>query len=171
MERFSQLKEEILKRAKAANAYTKEYGRAYKSEDFAGLIEVIKDNFNFAVNNKVIDPELIEKFKEKFNENQVYCNVNVSAGYLLAWGNATVRAWGNATVRACGNATVRAWDNATVEAWGNATVEASGNAYINSYYIIECKLKDNAIYRIRSENKLIHVSDSMNIEKAEKEDF
>ncbi|MCC8089134.1 MAG: hypothetical protein LIO79_07715 [Rikenellaceae bacterium] len=170
---FNDFKNEILRRAKEADACSGEYRRAYQSNDYSELMQVIKDNFDFAVRRKVIDPSLIESYKDQFTANQIYCNVDVTAGFLLASGNATVRASGNATVRASGNATVEAWGNATVEASGNATVRASGNAtvrasgnaYITSHYTIECKLRDNAIYRIRESNTVRYVSDNINFEK------
>ena len=170
---FENLKSEILKRAKSANACTEEYKRAYRAESFSELIQVIKDNFNFAVSYRVIDAELIEEYRGQFNENEVFCNVSVGKGYLLASGNATVEAsgnatveaLGNATVRASGNATVEAWGNATVEAWGNATVRAWGNAYTTSYSTIECKLSDKAIYRVRESNIIYYASDDMKFEK------
>ena len=194
---FNDFKNEILRRAKEADACSGEYRRAYQSNDYSELMQVIKDNFDFAVRRKVIDPSLIETYKDQFTANQIYCNVDVTAGFLLAsdnatveasdnatveasdnatveaWGNATVKASDNATVKAWGNATVEASDNATVEAWGNATVKASdnatveawGNAYITSYYTIECKLHDNAIYRIRESNTVRYVSDNINFEK------
>ena len=85
---------------------------------------------------------------------------------VRAYGNATVEAYNNATVEATDNATVKAYGNATVEAYGNATVEAYNNAYIYSYYIIECKLKDNAVYRLISENKIFYPEETaINIEK------
>jgi hypothetical protein len=186
---FNELKNEILRRAKEADARTGKYRRAYLSNDFSELMQVIKDNFHFAVFNKVIDAPLIEANKEQFNANQIYCNVDVKHGFLLAWGNATVKASGNATVKASGNASVRAWDNAaveasgnaavrawdnatvearenaTVEARGNATVEASDNSYVTSYCTIECKLYDNAIYRIRESNTVRYASDNIKFEK------
>ena len=185
---FKELKEEIIKRAKAADACTSEYKRAYKSESFEELLQVIKDNFDFAVRRKVIDIELIKLYENEFNNNKIYGNIDISEGYLLvdnatvrasgnatvrawgnatveAWDNATVEAWGNATVEAWGNATVRAWGNATVRASGNATVRASGNAYITSYYTIECILSDNSIYRIRESNTIKFASDEIKFEK------
>ncbi|MDR0970528.1 MAG: hypothetical protein LBM67_08350 [Lentimicrobiaceae bacterium] len=92
---------------------------------------------------------------------------------VKAWGNATVKAldnatveaWGNATVEAWDNATVKALDNATVEAWGNATVEAWGNSYIYSFIRIECKLSDNAIYRVINENIIFYSSDNIKFSK------
>ncbi|MDE7442145.1 MAG: hypothetical protein K2M69_08270, partial [Muribaculaceae bacterium] len=66
---------------------------------------------------------------------------------------------------ACDNATVEACDNATVEAWGNATVKAWGNAYCSSYYVIECKLSDKAIYRVISENTIYFADDTIKFKK------
>ena len=204
-EEFSELKEEILRRAKEASACREQYGRAYKAESMSELCAVLKDNFWWAVHNSVLDIPLLEKYREGFAEHDIFVNVSVEKGFLLcgnatvkacgnatvkacgnatveacdnatveACGNATVKAWDNATVKACGNATVKAWDNATVKAWGNATVEACdnatveacGNAYVSSYVIVECKLSDNAIYRIRRDNIIRFASDSIKFEKA-----
>jgi hypothetical protein len=188
---FKEFKNEILRRAKEANACTEQYRRAYKSNDFSELMRVIKDNFNFAVRCKVIDAPLIETCKDEFNENKIYCNVDVSEGFLLASGSATVKASGSATVEASGSATVKAWDSATVKAWDSATVEASGSAtvkawdsatvkasgsanvkargsaYITSIHIIECKLSENAIYRIRESDTVRYVSDNIKFEKVQ----
>jgi len=194
---FLEFKEEILKRAKEASACVDEYKRAYGSESFSELMQVIKDNFNFACSKKVIDSELIKLYKNQFSENEIYCNVNVSKGFLLAsgsasvkasgsasvkaWGSASVKAWGSASVEAWGSASVKAWGSASVEAWGSASVEASGSAsveasgsasveasgsvYITSYSIIECKLSENAIYRIRKSNTIRYTSYSIKFEK------
>ena len=190
MERkFEEIKQEILRRAHEANACKEQYGRACKAEDMAGLCEVIKDNWDWCYNWDVVTPDLLEKYRAEFAGQQIYVNVDTDNGFLLAWdnatveasgnatvrasGNATVEAWGNATVRAWDNATVRAWDNATVrasgnatvEAWDNATVEASGNAYCTSYWIIECKLSEKALYRVRSTNTVYFASDDLKFVK------
>ena len=198
MERFEKFKDIILNKAKEERACKEQYQRALKSGTFEDLISIIKDNFQWSINHKIIDPILIKEYKQEFNGNGIWCNENICNGFLLATGNAivratgnatvraydnaTVRAYDNATVRATGNATVEATDNATVEAYGNATVEATGNAivratgnatveaygnaYIYSYYIIECKLKDNAVYRLISENKIFYPEETaINIEK------
>ena len=238
MERFEKFKDIILNKAKEESACKGQYQRALKSGTFEDLISIIKDNFQWSINHKIIDPILIKEYKQEFNGNGIWCNENICNGFLLAtgnaivratgnaivratgnatveaYGNATVRAYGNATVEATDNATVEAYDNATVEAYGNATVEAYGNAtvraydnaiveaygnatveatdnatveatgnaivratgnatveaygnaYIYSYYIIECKLKDNAVYRLISENKIFYPEETaINIEK------
>jgi len=225
---FEDIKAEILNRAKAAKACTEQYSRAYKSETLKELCSVIKDNFNWCFNNKVITSNLLMQYREDFAQNDIFINISVRSGFLLcdnatveawgnatveaygnvtveaygnatveaygnatvkAWDNATVKAWDNATVEAYGNVTVEAWDNATVEAWGNATVEAWGNAtveacgnvtveacgnvtveawdnaYCTSHCIIECKLSNNAIYRVKSTNTVYYSSDNINFIK------
>jgi len=249
---FEDIKAEILNRAKAAKACTEQYSRAYKSETLQELCSVIKDNFNWCFNNKVITSNLLMQYREDFAQNDIFINISVRSGFLLcdnatvkAWGNATVKAWGNATVEAwdnatveawdnatveawdnatvkawdnvtvkawdnvtvkawgnatveawdnatvkacsnatveardnatvkacsnatveaCSNATVEAWDNATVKAWDNVTVKACDNAYCTSHCIIECKLYNNAIYRVKSTNTVYYSSDNINFIK------
>ncbi len=143
-ERFEELKRIILDRAHTASACKEQYGRAYRSETVEELMTVIKDNFNWATNNNVLDGSLIETYSDEFNANRIWHNHDCFNGYLIASGNATVRAFDNATVRAFDNATVRAFDNATVEAYGNATVEAYGNATVEAYGNATVEAYDNA---------------------------
>lgn len=158
MERFEEFKTTILERAKKECACKEQYSRALKSDTFEDLMSVIKDNFLWATENKIIDPILINEYKQEFNGNNIWCNENARNGFLLLTGNTTAEATGNTTVEAYGNTTVEAYDNTTVEAYGNA--------YIHSYYIIECKLKDNSIYRLISENKIFYPEESaIKIEK------
>ena len=220
---FSELKQEILDRARRAEACRPEYGRAYAAEDMQGLCTVIKDNFSWCCRRGVIDVRLLEKYKEDFAGNEIYVNTDAERGFLLCDGNATVRAFGsatveaygsatveacssatveaygnatvracgsatveafdsatvrafdNATVEACGSATVRAYDSATVEAFdratveacGSATVRACGNAYYSSWSLMECKLSDNALYRVQSTNTVYYANDSMKFRKQE----
>ena len=99
---------------------------------------------------------------------EAYDNATVEACdnvTVEACDNATVKAWDNVTVKAWDNATVEACDNVTVEACNNVTVEACGNAYCTSHCIIECKLSNNAIYRVKSTNTVYYSSDNINFIK------
>ena len=125
---FEAIKAEILNRAKAC---TEQYSRAYKSETLQELCSVIKDNFRWCFNNKVITSNLLMQYREDFAQNDIFINISVRSGFLLC-DNATVEACGNATVEACDNATVKAWGNVTVEVRDNATVKACGNATVKA---------------------------------------
>ena len=161
--KFEEIKQEILRRAHDAGACKEQYGRAYKAETMAGLCRVIKDNWGWCCDWNVVTPDLLEKCREEFAEQQIYVNVDTGNGFLLASGNATVeawdnarvrasdnarvRAWGNATVRASDNATVEAWDNARVLAWGTAMVRASGNATVEAWDNTRVRAWDNTRVR------------------------
>lgn len=178
---FEAIKAEILRRAKEARACTGQYSRAYKADTLPELLNVVKDNFSWCANTQVLDAELIEKYRDEFAANQIYLNVDVTSGYLLANDSATVKACGSATVEACGSATVKAWDSATVKAWGSATVKAHGSAtveaygsatveahdaaYCYSYDKIHCELHDGAIHRVLSTNEIYYSSDSLRFVK------
>ena len=126
-ETVEEIKREILRRARVAQACMEQYRRAYESETMAELCQVIKDNFWWACRHQVIDTALLKQYEPDFAENDIYVNVSVSKGYLLC-DNATVTADNNAAVVAYGNATVGAYDNATVGADDNATESAKDNA-------------------------------------------
>ena len=108
MERFKEFKDIILNKAKEESACKGQYQRALKSGTFEDLISIIKDNFQWSINHKIIDPILIKEYKQEFNGNGIWCNENICNGFLLATDNATVKAYGNATVEAYNNATVEA---------------------------------------------------------------
>ena len=90
MKLFEEIKQEILDRAHKAGACTEQYGRAYKSESIEELCDVIKDNFYWCCNKKVIDGQLIDKYKEVFSKNKIHHNISVESGYLYASVSATV---------------------------------------------------------------------------------
>ena len=107
MERFEEFKTTILERAKKECACKEQYSRALKSDTFEDLMSVIKDNFLWATENKIIDPILIKEYKEEFHGNGICCNENICNGFLLATGNATVETSENPTVEKKGNEKVK----------------------------------------------------------------
>ena len=150
MERFEKFKEEILARAKAADACAEQYSRALHAETLDELLAVVRENFLWAVNNDVIHGGLIDKWRDEFAAGRIWHNCDVENGYLLAtegrfeaWGNSSVVAWENSSVVAWGNSSVEArgnssrgnssvvaWDNSSVVARGNSSVEARGNSSV-----------------------------------------
>lgn len=83
--KFEEIKQEILRRAHEAEACKKQYGRAYKAEDMATLCAVIKDNFWWCCRKEVLTGALVEKYREEFAAQDIYVNVDVEKGFLLAW--------------------------------------------------------------------------------------
>lgn len=174
MERFEELKQELLKRAKNAGACKEQYARAYKAGTLAQLMKVCGDNFQWACDNEVLNVDIITQYHDEFAVGLIYANEDVTQGYLLC-GNASVKAYGNASVVACDkasveaycDASVEAYDNASVKAYDNASVKAHDNAYITSFFTIEVKLFDNATYRIRENNTIRYANPEIKFELVE----
>ena len=222
MERFNELKEEILRRAHEARACGAEYGRAYKAETLDDLMQVVRDNFRWCTDNNVIDGALIDTYKEEFNAGKIWHNESfITEGFMLAtdsasvkaygsasvkaydsasveatgsasvkaygsasvkaygsasveatgsasvkaYGSASVKAYGSASVKAYGSASVEAYDSASVEATDSASVEATDSAYVYSFSIKECKLHNQAIYRIVDLNEVRYADETMKFVK------
>ena len=66
MERFEQFKNELLARAKAADACAGQYSRALHAETMDSLLAVVRDNFHWAVCNDVLTGEFIDEWKDEF---------------------------------------------------------------------------------------------------------
>lgn len=140
---FNEIKQEILRRAKKANACKPEYRRVCIAGNLFELSQVIKDNFDWACIQGVLTVDLIEQYKEDFSANDIYANQDIKSGYLLC-SNATVEARGNAIVRAYGNSIVEAYDNAKVEAFDSTTVRAYDSTMIQAYNNAIVKAFDDA---------------------------
>src|SRR5690554_4006041 len=101
-----------------------------KSESVEELLTVVKDNFTWASIEKVIDGELINKYEDLFESNNIFHNQDVDNAFCLADGNSKVTARGNSVVWAFDNSTVRSLDNSTVRALDNSTVRAYENSKV-----------------------------------------
>ena len=190
MVRFEKFKEEILARAKAADACAEQYSRALHAETLDELLAVVRDNFRWAVYNDVIDGGFIDKWKDEFAAGRIWHNCDVEDGFLLAtegrfeargnssvvargnssvvaWDNSSVVARDNSSVVARGNSSVVARDNSSVVAWDNSSVVAWGNSYTTSYDVIECQLNEHAIHRIRSTNTIRYADKDMKFQLVE----
>lgn len=105
----------------------KQYGRAYKAETMADLCEVIKDNFDWCCDNKVLDGDILSQYQEAFAENDIYVNVNVDKGYLLATGSATVTATGSAYITSYSMLECKLSDKAIYRVQSTNTVYYAGD--------------------------------------------
>ena len=114
---FESSKNEILKRAKEANACSSQYGRAYKADSVPFLLGVIKDNINFASNNMGVDAKVLsDLFSENdLKESHIYTKgehfLELREGehkiILLGSSSANVKTWGSSS--------------ANVETWGSSS--------------------------------------------------
>ena len=152
MKTFEELKEELLNRAKNANACQNGYKMGLDAKNKADLLKAITANwFWVLIDARIVDAIYLEEnfTEEELSEAGIYtrkchevrtvsfaCGSATVKAYdsatVKACGSATVKACGSATVKACGSATVKAYDSATVEAYDSATVEAYGSATVKA---------------------------------------
>ena len=162
MVRFEKFKEEILARAKAADACAEQYSRALHAETLDELLAVVRDNFRWAVYNDVIDGGFIDKWKDEFAAGRIWHNCDVEDGFLLATegrfearGNSSVVAWGNSSVEARDNSSVEARGNSSVVARGNSSVVARGNSSVVARGNSSVEARDNSSVVARGNSSVV----------------
>lgn len=173
MERFEELKQELLKRAKDADACKEQYARAYGAQTLEQLMRVCRDNFRWACLHGVLDIDIIKLYHDEFASGSIYANEDTIRGYLLCkdatvsvfgnTGNTNVVAFGNARVRAFSNASVVAFDNVIVRAFNNVRVIAFNNASVRAYDNARVIASNNA--RVEAfGNVIVRASDNASVE-------
>ena len=160
MERFNELKKEILRRAHEARACSAEYGRAYRAETLDDLMQVVRDNFHWCSRNNVVDGALIDAYKEEFNARKIWHNESIiTEGFMLMDGNSRGVLYGDSRGEFYGDSRGEFYDS--------SRGVLHGNSYAISYSIKECELYDQAIYRIVNSNEVRYADENMKFVKVE----
>ena len=139
-DKFNEIKDGILSRAKKKLLAKKEYRRAYKSKTLAELMQVVKDNFAWVCEHRVITPSFIEEYEEEFSKNNIWLNRDVVNGHLLcvdssvkAYGESSVIAYGRSSVEAYGHSSVKAYDHSSVTAYAYSSVKAYDHSSVTAF--------------------------------------
>ena len=110
MKTFEELKEELLNRAKNANACQNGYKMGLDAKNKADLLKAITANwFWVLIDARIVDAIYLEEnfTEEELSEAGIYtrkCHEVRTVSF--ACGSATVKAYGSATVEACGDSYV-----------------------------------------------------------------
>ena len=156
MKTFEELKEELLNRAKNANACQNGYKMGLDAKNKADLLKAITANwFWVLIDARIVDAIYLEEnfTEEELSEAGIYTRkCHEVRAVSFACGSATVKACGSATVKACDSATVRAYGSATVEAYDSATVRAYGSATVKACDSATVKACDSATVRACDES-------------------
>ena len=162
MKTFEELKEELLNRAKNANACQNGYKMGLDAKNKADLLKAITANwFWVLIDARIVDAIYLEEnfTEEELSEAGIYtrkCHEVRTVSF--ACGSATVKAYDSATVRACGSATVRAYGSATVEAYDESYVEdCTGNIRPGYDYAIVKDYHNHKIYIRKGKFEIIEV--------------
>ena len=162
MKTFEELKEELLTRAKNADACQSGYAMGLRSNTKADLLKAITENWFWVLRDaKIIDAEYLEDnfTEEELSQAGIYTkNTHEVRTASFACGSATVKAYNSATVKAYGSATVEAYGSATVKAYENSYVEdCTGNIRPESDYAIVKDYHNHKIYIKKGKFKIIEI--------------
>lgn len=146
MKTFEELKEELLNRAKNANACQNGYKMGLDAKNKADLLKAITANWLWVL----IDARIVDA---------IYLEENFTEEELSEAGIYTRKCHEVRTVSfACGSATVKAYDSATVEACGESYVEdRTGNIRPESDYAIVKDYHNHKIYIRKGKFEIIEV--------------
>ena len=192
MERFEELKNEILRRAHEAHACTEQYGRAYKAETLDGLMQVVRDNFHWCCNNKVLDGALIDAYREEFNAGKIWHNEEaITEGFMLMdgssrgvfHGSSQGIFYGSSHGVFHGSSRGEFYDSSQGIFYGSSHGvfhyssrgifygsshgEFYDSSYAISYDVKECELHDHALYRLIGRNEVRYADSEMKFVKVE----
>ena len=162
MKTFEELKEELLNRAKNANACQNGYKMGLDAKNKADLLKAITANwFWVLIDARIVDVIYLEEnfTEEELSEAGIYtrkCHEVRTVSF--ACGSATVKAYDSATVKAYDSATVKAYDSATVKACGDSYVEdRTDNIRPGSDYAIVKDYYNHKIYIRKGKFEIIEV--------------
>ena len=154
MKTFEELKEELLTRAKNADACQSGYAMGLRSNTKADLLKAITENWFWVLRDaKIIDAEYLEDnfTEEELSQAGIYTkNTHEVRTASFACGSATVEAYGSATVKAYDSATVTAYENSYVE-------DYTGNIRPESDYAIVKDYHNHKIYIKKGKFEIIEI--------------
>ena len=154
MKTFEELKEELLNRAKNANACQNGYKMGLDAKNKADLLKAITANwFWVLIDARIVDAIYLEEnfTEEELSEAGIYTRkCHEVRAVSFACGSATVKACGSATVKACDSATVRACDESYVE-------DCTGNIRPRYDYAIVKDYHNHKIYIRKGKFEIIEV--------------
>ena len=176
MERFDELKKEILRRAHEARACTEQYERAYRAETLDALMQVVRDNFHWCCNSNVIDGALIDAYREEFNAGKIWHNEKcVTEGFMLMDDSSRGEFYGSS--RGVLHDSSQGvfydssqgvfYDSSRGEFYGSSRGVLHDSSYAISYDVKELELHDHALYRIISLNEVRYADPDMKFVKVE----
>ena len=135
---FEELKQDLLDRAKKANACHGGYKMGLNAKNKADPLKAITDNWFWVLkSSNMIDANYLEEqFTEaELQEAGIYTRKeHVVRTDSFAYGSATVKAYGSATVKAYGSATVEACGQSYVEDCTGKIRPESNFAIVKDYY-------------------------------------
>lgn len=163
MNKFEELKDEIIRRGYAAGACDVIHD-AEAADTMSNLADIIKDHFTWCFHNKVIDAQIVSAYSELFNAEGIYHNEVREGCYSLIDGEvgvidvqAHIYVYDNATIN-------KVFNNVAIkQVYGNAIIkQVCDNAYVVVDKYMPCVVKNNAVLRVL-ENQTIYTPSEVEV--------
>lgn len=129
---FGEFKQHLIEITKDIDACAEGFKLLQKAESWLDLCLIVRDSFEWCVENKLITPELIQEHWLDCKKANIYCNESVQNGFIIVTSGNDIDVWGHSFVIALGNAHVTAYDTTYVVAKDDAEVEAYDHCYIKA---------------------------------------
>lgn len=129
---FGEFKQQVIEFSKNLDACTEGFKQLQKAESWFDLCLIVRDSFEWCVENNLITPELIQEHWLDCKNANIFCNENVSNGFVIVTSGNDINVQGHSFVIVLGNAHVTAYDTTYVVAKDNAEVEAYDHCYVKA---------------------------------------
>jgi hypothetical protein len=136
METFEKIKEEIITIAKEKGACADQFEKASNSQNFAELLEVVKNNSNWCYNAGILSDNILSKIPvETLNESGIYYNqkgIRQSTGFCV-YHSSTSKHYDSSTSEHYDSSTSEHYDSSTSEHYHSSTSEHYGSSTSKHY--------------------------------------
>lgn len=133
---FGEFKQQVIEFSKNLDACKEGFAQLQKAESWFDLCVIVRESFEWCVENKLITPELIKEHWIDCKKAGIFLNENVTNGFVIVTS-------GN-EVTVCGNSFVIAFDDAVVSAYDTSYVIAHEKSEVLAYDHCYVKACDNA---------------------------
>ena len=141
MATFEETKAKLIVSAKLADACKEGFTKLKEAKTWFDLCVIARESFEWCIDNDLLTPELMTEHCKDCNNANLYCNENVTNGFVLATGNSEIDVHGHCLVVAKDNSIVHAYDtsyviakdHANIMCWDSTRVHAEGYALVTAY--------------------------------------
>ena len=164
---FGEYKKQLIEISKTIDACKEGYAQLIKAESWFDLCLIVRDSFEWCVDNKLITPELIKDHWVDCKKANIFCNENVHNGFVIVTSKSEITAYGHSFVIALDDAKVTAFDTTYVIAKGNAEVTANDDVIVKAYDNATVLAYDYSRVHTYGTNKVTKADESTYINHAE----
>ena len=164
---FGEYKNELIKISKTIDACKEGYAQLIKAESWFDLCLIVRDSFEWCVDNKLITPELIKEHWIDCKTANIFCNENVNNGFVIVTSKSEITARGHSFVIALDDAKVNAFDTTYVIAKENAEIIANDDVIVKAYDNATVIAYDYSRVHTYGTNVVTKADESMHINHSE----